>query len=212
MDTVKDVEHAIAKLLKEKHNVNIVLQDNVPYALFHAIDVSRILNLKCVRTSLGNYVDTEKQILPFMTKGGLQSVNFLTMKGLKRLVGSSRVPKASELANTIGMEKCDYAIWSIEGSTLKCISDTFQNEEICFQHIVNNYRVDMYLPLYNLVIECDERHHLNATNANADAIRQKTIEDTLGCTFIRFQPHIVGFNIFEVLNKIYIHIREHIKN
>lgn len=210
MDTVKDVEHAIAKLLKEKHNVNIVLQDNVPYALFHANDVSRILNLKCVRTNTKYFTETEKQYVRFATIKGLQNVSFLTMKGLKRLVGACRLPQASTLADLIGMEKRDFALWSIEGSSLKCIADTFEGEQICLQHIVNDYRVDMYLPVYNLVIECDESYHLRTINA--DTTRQKIIEDALGCTFIRFQPYSEGFNIFEVLNKIYKHIREHTKN
>lgn len=212
MDTVRDYEHGIAKLLKEKHNVNIALQEIVPYALFHANDVSRILNFKCVRTTIKYFSETEKQYVHFATKGGLQKTSFLTMKGLKRLVGACRLPQASTLADMIGMEKRNFALWSIEGSTLKCISDTFQGEEIYFQYTVNDYRVDMYLPGYNLVVECDEPHHLNATNANADMVRQKSIEDAIGCTFIRFKPRSDGFNIFDVLNKIYNHIRQHIKN
>jgi very-short-patch-repair endonuclease/urease beta subunit len=212
MDTSKNEEHGLARNLKDKHNIQIVLQEVEPYSLFHAIDVSRVLQIKCIRASTIRFDATEKQILRFSTNGGIQKVSFLTMKGLKRLVGACRTTEANTFANVIGMEKRDYAVWSIEGKTLKCIADSFQGEVIYYQHTVNNYRVDMYMPVYNLVIECDELHHLKSTNLIADVDRQKYIEDAIGCTFIRFQPYSDDFNMFEVINRIFIHMKKCMTN
>ena len=54
-----------------------------------------------------------------------------------------------------------------------------------------------------VAIECDERQHSD----EKDEERQAYIENKLGCTFIRYKPHLKGFCIFEVINQIHKHIQ-----
>jgi very-short-patch-repair endonuclease len=90
---------------------------------------------------------------------------------------------------------------------LKSIID----EEIELQYVVKNdvsyYAVDFYLPSINVVIEYDEHHHIY--RKKEDTIRQKYIEDKLGCNFIRIKDrefmkdNSYAYDvIYEQLNKI----------
>ena len=66
---------------------------------------------------------------------------------------------------------------------------------IISQYPVLNYRVDFYLPEFNLVIEYDEKQHMYYKN---DKERQTEIENYLQCHFIRVDE---GFEL-EGINKI----------
>ena len=51
------------------------------------------------------------------------------------------------------------------------------------QYPVDNYRIDLYIPKYNLAIEIDEEEH--KYKRDYDKIRQKYIEKLIHCVFIR---------------------------
>ena len=53
------------------------------------------------------------------------------------------------------------------------------------QKYVGAYRVDVYLPDYNLVIEYDEDHHAHEANNANDIKRAQYLHETLGCTMLR---------------------------
>jgi very-short-patch-repair endonuclease len=66
------------------------------------------------------------------------------------------------------------------------------------------YKIDLYLPELKLAIECDELGHYSQYEyKNNDPIRQDRISNYLGCQFIRFNPEGRGFNIGEVINKVF---------
>jgi len=75
------------------------------------------------------------------------------------------------------------------------------------QYIFNNgkcgkgkYIVDLYFPLYNLIIECDENNH-----DDRDVIYEKTREQYLlleGNTIIRFNPNDNCFDLSIVMKEI----------
>jgi len=71
------------------------------------------------------------------------------------------------------------------------------------QYYVAPYKVDLYLKDLNIAIECDERGHKNGYYGLDEEMRQKTIENALGCQFIRFNPDDKNFNIGDVINKIF---------
>ena len=80
--------------------------------------------------------------------------------------------------------------------------DSIKNclNDICtvkFQHYVDGYRIDIYIPEFNLAIEYDEIHH--TYEQENDIIRQKYIENKLGCTFIRISEIL---SLEEGINKI----------
>ena len=51
------------------------------------------------------------------------------------------------------------------------------------QYQVDNYRIDLYIPKFNLAIEIDEREH--KYKKEYDSKRQKYIVEQIHCTFIR---------------------------
>jgi len=57
--------------------------------------------------------------------------------------------------------------------------------EIIPQYNVLNYRIDFYLPKYNLAIEYDEHAHLQ--RIKEDKKRQSEIKEILNCEFIRIE-------------------------
>ena len=75
------------------------------------------------------------------------------------------------------------------------------------QFSVDVYRIDLYFPYYKLAIECDEMNHNELHHKEKDVIRELNIKKQLQCTFIRYKPYSKDFNIFEVINDIYQHIK-----
>ncbi len=51
------------------------------------------------------------------------------------------------------------------------------------QYQVDNYRIDLFIPKYNIAIEIDEKEH--KYKQECDRIRQKYIEKQIHCKFIR---------------------------
>ena len=72
---------------------------------------------------------------------------------------------------------------------------------------VDQYRIDLYFEEKKIVIECDEEHHDNINNIILDKIREENIKKELNCKFIRYKPFDENFNIFKLLNEIYINIK-----
>ena len=94
----------------------------------------------------------------------------------------------------------------IEGEILDIIIDAVDGLITCYkQYSVDGYRVDLYLKDIKMVIECDEMGH-EYKNDLSEIIRQETIEEKLGCEFLRFNPDKPGFKLGEILNVIFKHI------
>ena len=70
-----------------------------------------------------------------------------------------------------------------------------------FQDNVLGYRIDAYFPKYELAIEVDEKRH-NDRGIDYEMERQKTIENIIGCEFIRINPAKENFNIFVEIGRI----------
>lgn len=78
------------------------------------------------------------------------------------------------------------------------------------QYSIENYRIDLYFPDYKIAIECDEHNH--KYQISEDIIRQEIISNKLDCIFIRYRPYDKDFDIYNVINEIYVKIREKILN
>jgi len=71
------------------------------------------------------------------------------------------------------------------------------------QFPVDGYRVDFYLPKYNLCIEYDERQHFVKSNITKDSKRQTYIENKIGAKFIRCDYRDSNIkNIMKILKEI----------
>ena len=120
------------------------------------------------------------------------------------MIISSRKPMAIKLCELLGIKIIKRNTY--EGETIAHIQRVFQCEDMITEHRVAEYRIDLYFPKYHLAIECDEGHHTEQLQAKKDASRESAIQKELGCTFIRYEPHRDGFDVFVLLSKIYAHI------
>lgn len=57
------------------------------------------------------------------------------------------------------------------------------NIKYILQCPVDNYRIDLYIPKFNLAIEIDEEEH--KYKKDYDDIRQRYIENKIHCKFVR---------------------------
>lgn len=67
--------------------------------LFRASDIANILDLKSFHASIIDFDETEKILQKIETPGGKQDINFLTEKGLYKLLFRSRKPIANQFQN-----------------------------------------------------------------------------------------------------------------
>lgn len=124
-----------------------------------------------------------------------------TENGLKKLLGNSGC-RSEQIFSILG--DFDISVTSVitnkEYETLKVIQSSF-NGLFSFekQKRVLNYRIDLYIPELKVAVECDEDGHSQYAN---DEVRQKAVENELGCTFIRYNPDDKDFNIGVVINQI----------
>ena len=78
---------------------------------------------------------------------------------------------------------------------------SFEGENMQTQYNVLSYRIDLYIHDYKLAIEIDKNGHSDR-NIAYEIKRQKTIEQKLGCKFIRIGPNKEDFDIFKTVNEI----------
>ncbi len=70
------------------------------------------------------------------------------------------------------------------------------------QYQVGNYRMDLYIPKYNIAIEIDEEEH--KYKKDYDKIRQKYIENQIHCKFIRInEGESCGSALARVVKELY---------
>lgn len=90
---------------------------------------------------------------------------------------------------------------------LNFITNYFKQEEFIAQFTVRDkikrkyYKVDLYMPHVNLVIECDEYGHKDR-NTFCESKREKFIKNELNCNFVRFNPDDKMFKIKNVIVEI----------
>jgi len=199
----KDDEILIANKLKDKYNCDIIINDEIPYTLYNLKDIGIILEHKNINQMIRNKKKDAIIKIKTKTKGGLQYMNFINLDLFIELLSKSRKEKSLPICDIIDININNYKFSTIENDTLKCIIDTFTGENMKKQYKVSNYYIDLYFEDYNLAIECDESHY----NKDYDKNREIEINKILKCTFIRYKPFDINFNIFNLLNKIYLHIK-----
>ena len=86
----------------------------------------------------------------------------------------------------------------------------FAGENMRAQYNVLSYRIDLYFYDYKLAIETDENGYID-TITDYEIKRQKTIEQELGCKFLRIDTDEEDFNIFRTISEIFRHIKQSTK-
>lgn len=76
------------------------------------------------------------------------------------------------------------------------------NVESVEQYQVDNYRIDLYIPKYNIAIEIDEEEH--KYKRDYDLTRQNYIENKIHCKFIRInEGESCGCAIARIAKELY---------
>jgi len=190
------------------YNINIIINNTEPFVLYDTRDIATILDMTNIRSTIRHFNEKEKIICNVETKGGLQDKTFLTHSGLIRLICKSRKPQTINFCNDIGIDINNTLYSSIECETIDCILNTFNGEEMIHQYTVGVYRIDLYFVKYKLAIECDENAHNNKKNIENDLLREENIKKEIsGIYFIRYKPYNKDFNIYKLLNEIFIFIK-----
>ncbi len=105
------------------------------------------------------------------------------------------------------MEEEDEALWA---SNIQNIQDYLSEMKVLteFQKTVGTYKVDLYIPDYNIALEIDEHGHSDR-DPHYEMCREEFIRRELRCDFIRVNPDEQDFNIFKMLGRLANHILAH---
>ena len=135
----------------------------------------------------------------------LRNVNFTNAHGVKEFLLSTRKIRNEELNKYFGIDVVTSSILCIESDIGFAIKQTFKELNVISQYKVEYkytiFFIDFYFPDQRIAVEIDENAH-KTKQYSSDKERQKFIEDKLRCTFIRCNPDEIGFNIFSLLHKI----------
>lgn len=99
--------------------------------------------------------------------------------------------------------RVEYTFVDIIETALYSIAKCKRQYRVEVSGIPGSFKVDLFLPEYGIVIECDESHHESNSNQIKDMIRQEVIGSDKGYTFIRFSPEEKNFDFGKVLNQIF---------
>ena len=204
----KEEQFLLATKIEKHYACRIIKSDNEPFTLFCSADIAKILGMDNIRKrTLSDKFNYDDRILVnTATNGGEQNMLYVTYNGLLKLLSSTRKTNLIDFSEKVGIDVKNRIYSCIEADTIKCLLKSFSGEEMIEQYIVgdNDYRIDLYFPHYKIAIECDESHHKTITNKLKDLERQTAIKDLLNCSFIRYDPFNENFNIFNLINEIFI--------
>lgn len=88
-----------------------------------------------------------------------------------------------------------------ETQIVSVLSEAFLDCQPCPQFFCGGYRIDLYLALPRIAIECDEHGH-QAYKLSREEQRECSIKSSLGCSFIRFDPYDPTFNLGKIIKQI----------
>lgn len=173
-------------------------------------DVCNFLQIRNPRHAVGRIASQYKRIVSHQTNGGIQRCGFVNIGGLKWLVVGCRCSNAFILAKHFNIERLNVLCEKLEVVTLHTIENCFKDEKIIKQFSIDQYRIDLYFSEYKIAVECDEKQHVY--KKDLDLKRQRAIEEKLGCTFVRYNPCVEGFDIHKVVNDIFKLIKTQLQN
>lgn len=182
----------------------IKVYENAEQKYFKAIELAKLLGYKNTNQAIIEHVDNIDKLYgrDFPGKKLHPQTILINQRGVKSLVCKSRLPNANIIAKELGIDLLGQKVTSKEADTIGNILIAFQGENMVQQYIVGKYRTDLYFPIYNIAVECDENGHADR-NPVDERIRQDYITNNLKCSWYRFNPDDKAFNMFQVINGIY---------
>lgn len=119
-------------------------------------------------------------------------------------------PDVHHILNRFNIEVTNKKCLSKEQQTLSAICNVFKTENTIPQYPVGNYNLDLYLPDYKIIVECDEHGHRDRKE-NKEREREEFVNISLSITmnnWVRFDPDAVDFELSAVIGRIYMKINE----
>ena len=171
-------------------------------------DVAKALGYKNISDALKKHVDEEdKGTTKMPTRGGVQGVVVINERGVLSLLQRSRLShiQKQELIKNLNLTEKVVLTSRKEIEFIDQLEETLKpfNLTGVRQYKVGSYKIDYYIPSLNIAIEYDENDHLGYSY-EAHEGRQKEIEDTLKCRFIRVtDSNTNNFNVGLVLKEMF---------
>lgn len=135
----------------------------------------------------------------------------INKNGVKELIIKSRMPQKEDIAKLFNIDIINSSCMRKEQDTIRAIMKAFKSENMLFQYSIGKYRIDLYFTDYNLAIECDENGHKDR-NIKKEIKRENFIKKNLKCKFIRYNPDDDSFDIYDIINRIFLYIKDYINN
>jgi len=129
------------------------------------------------------------------------AVKVINLSGAQYLVSKARTDQAESFARWLGMEVFPAHVQSSEVGVIAKLESVFSSHKIKHQEKMGIYRVDVFFPDYDLIVEIDERGH-RQYNQIKEAQREGFI--SAHHTVIRYDPDS------EKIEALYRKIHEHI--
>jgi hypothetical protein len=144
------------------------------FCCYEAFTIANILKITNISTSICNFSDDETvskedrsryTIYTYKKYGNSyrkdNQITLITEKGLKRLLCKCRSPASVDLARFLGLDVYSYKPHIKETTYINSIMKALKGEQFLLQYNPEGtkYRIDAYMPKYNIAIECDERKH-----------------------------------------------------
>ena len=208
----------------DNHEIKVIYENNILWC--KAINICTYLLYKITSSDMPirkliSTINVKKEG-DFLIKAikNSRETKYINKQGITELLLKSQKPpeKLLKVANVfdiklttlepIHKDSLNIKVLSKEQQTLGNIIQAFNGESFLLQHTVGKYKIDLYMPDYKLAIECDEYGHSDR-NKEYEQTRENYIKNKLECVFIRFNPDAPDFNIFNVINKMYNHIKIH---
>ena len=129
---------------------------------------------------------------------------FIAEKLAVHLIIDIKTVKTGELKIKLGFNQLDPIMTEQESKGLR-IRKIFSIEEIIQDFYIKKFdcMIDVHSPKRKLAVEVDELGYL-ARDQIIENKRQKELEEYLGYTFIRINPHEKDFSAYDGLGKTFI--------
>ena len=162
--------------------------------LIDSIEVSKIFNKnnKHINESIKNIIkkfpnlSNDYMVNTYISvRGRHENMYKMTKKGLKAIIDNSRknskIEDVIKLYNETFNEKLSSEIYLLkdryEDEFYEMVTSIIPNLYIERQYYVGKYRVDFYIPTYNIILEYDEEQHDTETNKKRDKERMDYIKN-----------------------------------
>lgn len=175
-------------------------------------DVAEVLGYSNPSKAVLNHVDPEDKIMEMITYSQNRKVvktqtALINERGVLSLLQRSRLrnTQKQELIKSLNLKEKFVLTSRKEIEFIDQLEETLKPFNLfgIRQYKINSYRIDYYIPSLNLAIEYDENDH-KSYSYEAHEGRQKEIETTLKCRFIRVTDNNTNnFNIGLVLKEMF---------